>query len=65
MQIKCAQDICKFSLEVFRDVSRGHGGRVVTLSHPTAEARVRFPARPQVGKLVVACRWPAVYSTEP
>ena len=23
------------------------------------------PARPQVGKLVVACRWLAVYSTEP
>ena len=24
-----------------------------------------FPARPQVGKLVVACRWLAVYSIEP
>ena len=23
------------------------------------------PARPQVGKLVVACHWSAVYSTEP
>ena len=34
---------------------RGHGGRVVTLSPPTSEAGVRFPARPQVGKLVVAC----------
>ena len=43
----------------------GHGGRVVTLSPPTSEAGVRFPARPQVGKLVVACRWLAVYSTEP
>ena len=43
----------------------GHGGRVVTLSPPTSEARVRFPARPQVGKLVVACCWSAVYSTEP
>ena len=32
---------------------RGHGGRVVTLSPPTSEAGVRFPARPQVGKLVV------------
>ena len=31
----------------------------------TSEAGVRFPARPQVGKLVVACRWSAVYSTEP
>ena len=29
---------------------RGHGGRV---------------AWPQVGKLVVACHWLAVYSTEP
>ena len=44
---------------------RGHGGRVVTLSPPTSEAGVRFPARPQVEKLVVACRWSAVYSTEP
>ena len=24
-----------------------------------------FPALPQVGKLVVACRWSTVYSTEP
>ena len=38
---------------------------MVTLSPPTSEARVPFPARPQVGKLVVACRWLAVYSTEP
>ena len=43
----------------------GHGGRVVTLSPPTSEAGVRFPARPQVGNLVVACRWSTVYSTEP
>ena len=28
-------------------------------------AGVQFPAWPQVGKLVVACRWSAVYSTEP
>ena len=27
----------------------GHGGRVVTLSPPTCEAEVRFPAQPQVG----------------
>ena len=46
-------------------VGRGHGGRVVTLSPPTSEAGVRFLAWPQVGKLVVACRWSAVYSTEP
>ena len=45
--------------------SGGHGGRVVTLSPPTSEVGVRFPAQPQVGKLVVACRWSAVYSTEP
>ena len=43
----------------------GHGGRVVTLSPPTSEAGVRSPSRPYVGKLVVACRWSAVYSTEP
>ena len=43
----------------------GHSGRVVTLSPPTSEAGIRFPARPQVGKLVVACRWSAIYSTEP
>ena len=47
-----------------RVLRRGHGGRVVTLSHPTSEARVWFPAQSQVGKLVVACRWLAVYSTE-
>ena len=38
---------------------------MVTLSPPTSEARVRFMALSQVGKLVVACRWSAVYSTEP
>ena len=43
----------------------GHGGRVVTLSPPTSEARVRSPSWPEVGKLVVAYRWSAVYSTEP
>ena len=43
----------------------GHGGRVVILSPPTSETGVRFPTWPQVGKLVVACRWSAVYSTEP
>ena len=42
----------------------GHGGRVVTLSPSTYEAGVRSPARPQVGKLVVACHWSAFYSTE-
>ena len=43
---------------------RGHSGRVVTLSPPTSEAGVRSPSSPYVGKLVVACRWTAVYSTE-
>ena len=43
----------------------GHGGRVVTLSLPTSEAGVRSLSWPEVGKLVVACRWSAVYSTEP
>ena len=43
----------------------GHDGRVVTLSPLTFEIRVRFPALPQVGKLVVACCWSAVNSTEP
>ena len=45
-------------------LGRGHRGRVVTLSPPTSEAGVLFPARPQVGKLIVACRWSAVYNTE-
>ena len=43
----------------------GHGGRGVTLSPPTSEARVWILAWPQVGKLVVAYHWSAVYSTEP
>ena len=30
-----------------------------------SEAGVQFPALPQVGKLVFACRLSAVYSTEP
>ena len=45
-------------------LSGGHGGRVVTLSPPTSEIGVNFPAPPQAGKLVVACRWSTVYSTE-
>ena len=51
--------------KAFDSVQRGHGGRVVTLSPPTSEAGVRSPSWPQVGKLVVACRWLAVYSTDP
>ena len=34
-------------------------------NYTTSEAGVRFPAWPQVGKMVVACCWLAVYSTEP
>ena len=43
----------------------GNGGRVVTLLPSTSEAGVWFLSRPQVGKLVVACCWSAIYSTEP
>ena len=38
---------------------------MVTLSPPTSEAGVRFLARPQVGKLVVACCWSAVKVQNP
>ena len=48
-------DFSSYKLEVkVYTYKRGHGGRVVTLSPPTSEAGVRFLARPQVGKLVVA-----------
>ena len=50
---------------LIKDDNRSHGGRVVTLLPPTSEAGVRSSAWPQVGKLVVTCRWSAVYSTEP
>ena len=45
--------------------NEGHDGRVVTLSPPNSEVGVQFPTLPQVGKLVVACGWSAVYNTEP
>ena len=54
-----------FHSYTLKAIMRGQGGRVVTLSPPTSEAGVRSLARPQVGKLVVASRWSAVYSTEP
>ena len=60
--------ISVFELNVsllYFEALRGHGGRVVTLSPPTSEAGDRSSAWPPVGKLVVACRWLAVYSTEP
>ena len=41
-----------------------HGGAVVTHSPPTSEVCCSIP-RPYVGKMVVAYRWPTVYSTEP
>ena len=44
---------------------RGQDGRAVTLSSTTSDIGARIPARPEVGKLVVACCWSAVYSTEP
>ena len=50
---------------VARTDNWGHDGRVVTLSPPTSEAGIQFSAWPQVGKLVVACHWSTVYSTEP
>ena len=51
--------------ETLNKLDGGQGGGVVTLSSPTSEIGVRFPTLLQVGKLVVACRWAAVYSTEP
>ena len=50
---------------LFYTALRGHGGRVATLLPPTSEIGVRFPAQPQVRKLVVACHWSAVYNTDP
>ena len=44
------------------------GGQVYSnlkLFPPTSEIGVRIPARAQVRKLVVACHWSAIYSTEP
>ena len=52
-------------MHFYNDNTGGHGGRGVTLSPPTSEARVQFPAPIQVGNLVVARRWSAVYSAEP
>ena len=44
----------KQATELGSSKNMGHGGRVVTLLPPISEAGVRFPAWPQVGKLVVA-----------
>ena len=60
---KSCHDLCSsLNSVIFYCVNGGHDGRVVTLLPPTSEAGVRFTALPQVGKLVVACRWSAVYS---
>ena len=60
-----SSSICRYiKIIAFIDSQGGNGGRVVTLSPPTSEVRVWFPALPQVGKLVVPCRWSAVYSTK-
>ena len=42
----------------------GHGGAVVIHSPPTSAVSDSNPG-PNVGRLVVAYRWSAVYSTEP
>ena len=54
------ENTCKFSLNI-----RGPRWQSGNTLASTSEAGVQFPARPQVGKLVVACRWSAVYNTEP
>ena len=48
----------------FHPILRGHGDTVVTHSPPTSEVSGSNPG-PYVGKLVVAYRWSAVYTTEP
>ena len=45
--------------------SNGMVARLASRVTATSEAGVRFPGLPQVVKLVVACRWSAVYNTEP
>ena len=45
-----------YSLKLNKDITQNHKGprwQSVTLSPPTSEIGVLFPARPQVGKLVV------------
>ena len=52
------------SITLSQETLRGHGGSVVTHLPPISEVSSLNPG-PYVGKLVVACRWSAVYSTEP
>ena len=47
-----------------KDKTWGHVAKMVTLSPSTSEIGICILAQPQVGKLVVGCRWSAVYSTE-
>ena len=49
---------------IFEERLRSHGGSVVTHSLPTSDVSGSNPG-PSVGKLVVAHRWSAVYSTDP
>ena len=65
MMRNLALHLVVISCAIFNIYKGGHGGRVVTLLPPISETGVRFPAWPRVGKLVVAYRWSAVYSTEP
>ena len=65
IEVPCQEAVMLYKAQLFCKVGGGHGGRVVTFSPPTSEARVWFTSLPQVGKLVVACHWSAVYSTEP
>ena len=37
----------------------------LTVMGLASDIGVRFPAQPQVEKLVVACHWSAVYNAEP
>ena len=72
--LKCRPQRCEASMLPLRHCgpcmycyssSGGHRGRVVTLSPTTSEAGLRFQARPQVGKLIVACCWSAVTVQNP
>ena len=52
----------------FEFVFEGQTGAMVAewkQSPPNIEIGVGIPVQSQVGKLVIACSWSAVYSTEP
>ena len=50
---------CQVDQEFYKDPCRD-----LLTQTKYSEAGFRFLAQPQVGKLVVACLWSAVYSTE-